>query len=134
MTPDTPEPEPARAAGHPEPRGRGDPRIPRVLVSVDDLENPGDWDVIVVEDATVDDETARNIARARAGKKVTLPSLDERDVIRAFDTDRDAEDVEGISVDAFGPPPRAPRPPPARPRRPPPGRGGRLRRRARTGA
>jgi hypothetical protein len=107
MTPDTPEPGDRTDSGEsatprvPDPR---DPRTPRILVNVDDLEDPAEWDVIVVEDENVDDETARAIARQRHGpRRIALPSLDERDVQAAFETDRgEGEDAETIGVDAFG--------------------------------
>ena len=121
MTPDTPEPEAPRP-GAPRPDG-ATPVPPRVLVSVGDLEDPAEWDVILVENQDIDDDTARRIAAERAGRPlpppspgrrlgppkpprrtVTLPSLDERDVIQAFETDREAEDADDISVDAFAPP------------------------------
>jgi hypothetical protein len=103
MTPDTPEPGKHARRGKP-PTGRGqDPKAPRILVSVEDLEDPAEWDVIVVENDEVDDETARAIARQRhAPRNLSLPSLDERDVQAALETDRgEAEDAEGIGVDAF---------------------------------
>jgi hypothetical protein len=102
MTPEPPDPQ------HPDGRGTrpdgADPRAPRILVSVGDLEDPADWDVIVVENDAIDDDTARKIASQRTGHQISLPSLDESDVMRALETDRDAEDVEGLSADAFGPP------------------------------
>ncbi|MDP1819449.1 MAG: hypothetical protein Q8K58_06075 [Acidimicrobiales bacterium] len=109
MTPEPPEPtEPERPTA---PVATGSvSRPPRILVSVEDLENPADWDVVVVENDAVDDATALRIARQRAGRPVqtgtnlSLPSLDERDVARALETDHDAEDVAGLSVDAFSPP------------------------------
>jgi len=98
--------------------GDGGLRPPRVLVSVEDLEDPADWDVVVVENDAIDDATALQIARRRTGRPGTnLPSLDERDIARAFQTDFDAEDPEGLSVDAFSPPAMAR---PARRRFPPP--------------
>ena len=105
MAPDTPEPEAPRP-GSRKPEGDA-PRPPRVLVEVGDLEDPAEWDVILVENQEIDDDTARRIAAQRAGRElpptkprlgprlpagpsVTLPSLDERDVMQAFETDRDA--------------------------------------------
>jgi hypothetical protein len=119
MAPDTPEPEAPRPG---TPRSEGDaPRPPRILVEVGDLEDPAEWDVILVENQEIDDETARQIAAQRAGRakppskprlgprlpagpSVSLPSLDERDVIKAFETDREAEDATEIDVDAFARP------------------------------
>src|SRR5687767_4909454 len=119
MTPDTPEPEAPRPGA---PRPDGDQSLPpRVLVSVGDLEDPAEWDVILVENQEIDDATARRIAAERAGRNpaparprrgprapsgptVSLPSLDERDVIQAFEADRDAEDAAGLGDDAFAPP------------------------------
>jgi hypothetical protein len=108
MTSDTPEPQPPDGSGAEAAPG-SPPRAPRVLVSVDDFEDPAEWDVIVVENEAVDDETARRIARQRSAKErrpraITLPSLDEQDVIKAFDTDRDAEAPDNVSVEAFEPP------------------------------
>jgi hypothetical protein len=119
MAPDTPEPEAPRPG---TPRSEGDsPRPPRILVEVGDLEDPAEWDVILVENQEIDDETARRIAAQRAGRaqpptkprlgprlpagpSVSLPSLDERDVIQAFETDHEAEDATEIDVDAFARP------------------------------
>jgi hypothetical protein len=121
MTTDTPEPPPSDGPGAPTTPGTP-AKAPRVLVSVDDFEDPADWDVIVVENEAVDDDTARRIARQRSGRRaahtVSLPSLDEHDVIKAFDTDRDAEGPEGVGVDAFQPPEPVPvrrRPSPSAP-------------------
>ena len=75
-------------------------------MSVGDFEDPAEWDVIVVENEAIDDDTARQIAQQRSGRRRSLPSLDERDIMQAFsdDPDRDAEDAEGLSDDAFAPP------------------------------
>jgi hypothetical protein len=118
MAPDTPEPEAPRPGSE---GADGDKRPPRILVEVSDLHDPAEWDVILVENQDIDDDTARRIAAERAGRRppppsrprgprapagptMSLPSLDEHDVMRAIDDDRDAEDVEDIDDDAFARP------------------------------
>ncbi|HEV8115761.1 MAG TPA: hypothetical protein VGP53_05940, partial [Acidimicrobiales bacterium] len=100
-----------------DPDARGDldegrpqrfPSPPRVLVSVGDPDDPSQWDVVVVDNDAIDDDTALRIAQARTGQRASLPSLDEQDVFPG-EADGDAEPSDAFSAaDAFTPVPGAP--------------------------